>query len=150
MNPAGGAVDILAELLDLLDLGGQGVGKGVLEGLSGHVSKSIELPRAVATYLSLRGGVAARAVQGRGLHGPCDRGPQSGGTNAERRSHIDSCRKKQQWVRRWGVYGVYRKEKEDTGRREIEIIRELPGDFSRIFPFGRNTAGTVTVREPVQ
>lgn len=49
-----------------------------------------------------------------------------------------------------GVYGVYRTVKEDTGRREREIIRELPEDISRIFPFGRNTAGTVTVREPVQ
>lgn len=34
--------DILAELLDLLDLGGQVVGKGVLEGLSKHISNSIE------------------------------------------------------------------------------------------------------------
>jgi hypothetical protein len=38
--------DILAELLDLLDLGGQVVGKGVLQGLSKHVSNSIELPEA--------------------------------------------------------------------------------------------------------
>jgi hypothetical protein len=28
-----GAVDILAELLDLLDLGGQAVGEGLLQGL---------------------------------------------------------------------------------------------------------------------
>lgn len=89
LGPEGGASDILAKLLDLLDLGGQVVGKGVLEGLSKQVSNSIELPEATARYLGLCGGVPARAVQGGGLHGLCDGGPQSGSTNAERGSHFD-------------------------------------------------------------
>lgn len=76
--------DILAELLDLLDLGGQVVGEGVLEGLSeGLVLLLILAMRDATTYLGLGGGVAARAVQGGSLHRLSHGGPQSGGTNSD-------------------------------------------------------------------
>lgn len=39
------AVDILAELLDLLDLGRQALGESLLQGLMGSVSISIELDK---------------------------------------------------------------------------------------------------------
>ena len=69
------ADDLLAELLHLLDLSGEVVGEGVLEGLfrGGLASEpSIETGSGVIsgpTHLGLRGRVASRTVQSGGLDG---------------------------------------------------------------------------------
>lgn len=79
-------------------------------------------------YLGLSGGVAARAVQSDRLNGLGDRGPQSGGTNAERRSHLDSCKRRGIWMGR-------RLRRRVWGRREEEkgSGRELALDFLGFF-----------------
>ena len=51
LGPEGGANDILAELLDLLDLGGEAVGESLLEGLFQWVSISIELLEALTGHI---------------------------------------------------------------------------------------------------
>ena len=99
------ADDLLAELLNLLDLSGEVVGEGVLEGLfrGGLASEpSIETGSGVIsgpTHLGLRGRVASRTVQSGGLDGLCDRRPQSGGTDSKGGGHIDSS--KTEWNGGW-------------------------------------------------
>lgn len=51
LGPEGGANDILAELLDLLDLGGEAIGEGLLEGLFKSVSISIEFLEALKGHV---------------------------------------------------------------------------------------------------
>lgn len=150
MGAEEGANDILAELLDLLDLSWEAVGESLLEGLLRQVSMSIELPEARGAYLGLSG-VAARAVQGGRLDGLCDSGPQSGSTNAERRSHFDSGKRKEGYMDGMKIMekGMGRREEEKKGTG-----RELALDFLGFFhlavlqpvrsPFGR----PFTVRPP--
>ena len=80
----GSARHVLAELLDLLDLAGQLVGKGLLERLQ-LVSLAIVLARRTdAAYLGLAGRVAAQAIEG---SSPQRSGSAESGRQSQSRSH---------------------------------------------------------------
>jgi hypothetical protein len=82
----GGARDVLAELLDLLDLTGQLVGEGLLQRLQLTRLARFSAYKKESACLGLAGGVAAEAIEG---WGPQRGGGAEGARQSESRCHCD-------------------------------------------------------------
>lgn len=105
--------------------------------MKSSVSDSIGATLVLKTlYLGLCGGVAARAVQGGSLHMQrlCDRGPQSGSTNADRGSHFDEVCIKRQRVEGGGENIWYMREEGKRKRRQGTEVQE--GELSEFLQLG--------------
>lgn len=91
-------------------------------------------------YLGLSGRVAAHAIEGSRLHGLRNGRPESGSADSERRSHFWDKMKKMGEGKKWTQsLGRKRRKKGKSGRSSFAALQ-----FSRYFPSGRITAGTVT------